>query len=103
MASGVVEVRFHRLVQADINQVLANYASVSEVLSDDFYEEFIDGLHRVQANPKTFHFDAGGLRRCNLLRFPYHFLYDLREAGVRVWVLRHDKQKPSVGRRRFSR
>ncbi len=98
-----MEARFHRQVQADLNKVLEKYFSISDELGDDFYEEFMSGIRKAVETPHFFHFDASGLRRCNLYRFPYHFLYDVRGNGVRVWVLRHDKQKPSLGMRRFNR
>ena len=97
-----MEARFHRQVQADLNKILEKYFSISDELGDDFYEEFMNGVRKAVENPQLFHYDASGLRRCNLYRFPYHFLYDVN-SGVRVWVLRHDKQKPSLGMRRFNR
>ena len=96
-----MEARFHRGVQSDLNKILEKYFDVSDELGDDFYDEFMSGLRKVIQNPQFFHFDASGLRRCNFHRFPYHFLYDSREGTIRVWVLRHDKQKPSFGMRRF--
>jgi hypothetical protein len=98
-----MEARFHRRVQSDFNKILEKYFAVSDDLGDDFYDEFMSGLRKAIRNPQFFHFDASGLRRCNLHRFPYHFLYDSREGIVSVWVLRHDKQKPSFGMRRFKR
>lgn len=98
-----MEAKFHRRVQADLNKILEKYLFISNELGDDFFEEFMSGIRKATENPQFFHFDASGLRRCNLYRFPYHFLYDVRDSGVRVWVLRHDKQKPSFGMRRFKR
>ncbi len=96
-----MEARFHKQVQSDLNEIIKEYSSVSDELSDDFYEEFMTGLKKASENPRFYHFDASGLRRCNLYRFPYHFLYDVREGVIRLWVLRHDKQKPSLGMKRF--
>lgn len=76
---------------------------VSERLTDDFFAEFIAGVAKTKANPRFFHFDASGLRRCNLERFPYHFLYDIRNGFIRIWVLRHDRRQPKFGRRRFTK
>lgn len=98
-----MEARFHRQVQADMNKIIEHYSSVSIALSDDFYDEFMTGLKKAVANPRFYHFDASGLRRCNLYRFPYHFLYDIQAGIIRIWVLRHDKQKPSFGIRRFKK
>ena len=96
-----MEIRYHRRVQVDLNEALRYYRDISQTLSDDFYEEFISGISKVIENPASCHFDSSGLRRCNLIRFPYHFLYDLRVGHIRVWVLRHERRKPLFGVTRF--
>lgn len=101
--SGPVDVRFHRLVQSDLNGILDKYYEISDQLGDDFFAEFGVGLEKVCRNPRFFHFDASGLRRCNLDRFPFHFLYDVREESIRIWVVRHDHRNPVFGLRRFNR
>lgn len=98
-----MDARFHRRVQSDLNEILEKYYSVSERLGDDFFAEFRIALERVCGNPRFFHFDPSGLRRCNLERFPYHFLFDTRSGSVRVWVVRHDHRDPGFGLRRFPR
>jgi len=42
----------------------------------------------VKENPRRFHFVAEGLHRAPLKSFPYHFLYEERNALVRFLVLR---------------
>jgi len=96
-----VDVRFHRRVQSDLGDILEGYFAVSEELGYDFFAEFTAGVARACANPRFFHFEAGGLRRCNLERFPYHFLYDLYQGPVRIWVLRHDHGNQRAGTRSF--
>jgi plasmid stabilization system protein ParE len=96
-----VDVRFHRQVQYDLNEALVKYYALSDTLGDDLFTEFKIGVTKVCENPKFFHFDRSGLRRFNFDRFPYHFLYDIREKTIRIWVVRHDQQKPSFGTRRF--
>lgn len=96
-----MRVRFHRRVQNDLDEVIKKYSEVSEELAEDFFGEFQSGLIKVAENPRFFHFDACGLRRCNFDRFPYHFLYDVRENYVRVWVVRHNRRNPSWGLKRF--
>lgn len=96
-----MELKFHRRVQHDLNEALDRYFEISEALGEDFFAEFQIGLAKVCKNPRYFHFDASGLRRYNLDRFPYHFLYDLRAGTIRVWVLRHDRRNPNFGTARF--
>jgi hypothetical protein len=96
-----VEIKFHKRVQVDLDTILDSYDDVSFQLGDDFFTEFQICLGKVARNPKYFHFDHSGLRRCNLDRFPYHFLYDINNGFVRVWVLRHNSRRPKFGLRRF--
>ena len=98
-----MDVRFHRRVQTDLNGILDLYFDVSEELGDDFFAEFTTCVAKAAANPRFFHFDASGLRRCNFDRFPYHFLYDIAAGSIRIWVVRHDHRNPKFGVRRFSR
>jgi hypothetical protein len=52
---------------------MKKYYDISFQLGEDFFSEFKIGLAKVSENPRFFHFDPTGLRRCNLERFPYHF------------------------------
>jgi plasmid stabilization system protein ParE len=96
-----VQARFHRRVQHDLNEIIGKYDEISELLAEDFLAEFQAGVRKALLNPRFFHFDACGLRRCNLTRFPYHFLYDIQMGMIRVWVLRHDHRDPRFGTKRF--
>ncbi len=87
----------------DLDEILQKYYDVSAQLGDDFFAEFQVGVEKAQSNPKHFHFDSSGLRRCTLERFPYHFLYDIRANCIRIWVLRHDHRHPRFGTRRSTR
>ena len=78
--------RFHQRVQADLDEILEKCGEIAEPLAEDFFAEFQTGLLKVAENPRFFHFDACGLRRCNFDRFPYHFLYDIRGDYARIWV-----------------
>lgn len=98
-----MEARFHKRVQADLDGILDKYYEVSLELGDDFFAEFTVGVEKAKANPKYFHFDQSGLRRCNLERFPYHFLYDIRGGYIRIWVLRYNGRDPKFGLRRFTK
>ena len=91
----------HRFYTMKLNEILKRYYDIFFQLGEDFFAEFQIGLTKVSENPRFFHFDPTGLRRCNLERFPYHFLYDIRQNRIRVWVLRHDRRKPEFGLARF--
>ncbi|MFT4175773.1 MAG: type II toxin-antitoxin system RelE/ParE family toxin [Luteolibacter sp.] len=98
-----MEIDFHRLVQQDLEQILEKYDAISEQLAEDFLAEFRIGIDKISRHPQFCHFDACGLRRCNLERFPYHFLYDLGPDSLRVWVVRHHRRHTGFGTRRFQK
>ncbi len=98
---------------AKVSEVLAKFPVPKGVLAEklrnqwpttpaeDFFAEFQIGISRVAENPRRFHFDRSGLRRCNLERFLYHLLYDIRGQCIGIWVLRHDRRDPDLGSERF--
>jgi toxin ParE1/3/4 len=51
--------------------------------------------------PESFSVRQNDLRRVNLHRFPYHFLFRLINDEVRILVVRHHKRHPSLGTRRL--
>ena len=65
-----------------------------------FWDELNSFIQRAASDPQRFHFEAQGRRRVNLRRFPYHFLFQEISDGIRITVVRHDKQRPELGVRR---
>ena len=69
-------------------------------LADEFYRELRRLILRAADRPGSFAAREHDLRRVNLLRFPYHFLFRIHGDAVRILVVRHHRQKPSFGTRR---
>ena len=92
---------FHPLVPRDVRRAVAHYDEVaSRELGDAFHTELLLRIDQAISNPKRFHFYQGDIRRANLKRFPYHFLYRVTLFGIRVLVVRHNRQNPNLGMRR---
>ena len=92
---------YHKLVQRDVLQITRYYTEQSgEKLANEFFDELMTQLELAAAEPERFHLDASGLRRANLPRFPFHFLYRVRQESILVLVVRHHKRHPSFGLRR---
>ena len=73
MASSVI---FHKLVQRDVSGVLRYYSDeADEALADRFYDAFLHTVEQALSNPQHFHFLLDPVRRANIPKFPYHFLY----------------------------
>lgn len=70
-----MKVGYHPAVQKDVNRIPRRYDKVSSRLGDEFWEELRNHVTAAAENPLRFHPFIPDLRRANLKRFPYHFLY----------------------------
>jgi len=96
-----MSVVYHSFVQRDVSQILRYYDRISNRLGDEFWEELNFIIKQASTNPKHFHFETRDRRRANLKRFPYHFLFRESASGIRVTVVRHNKQHPKRGLERM--
>src|SRR6266404_1746781 len=89
---------FHRKVADDISRVMDYYEDVSgRQLADDFYIELRSAFQKAAKSPEAYGVSEGDLRRVNLERFPFHFLFRIINDRVRILVLRHHRRRPSLG------
>lgn len=68
-------VEYHPKAPKDANRLLEHYDSISQKLGDAFWAELLANIEGARSNPELHHFDATGLRRSNLKRFPVYFLF----------------------------
>ena len=66
-------------------------------LADDFYEELRAFFQKVVDSPEFYAIRERDLRRVNLERFPYYFLFRIVDDKVRVPVVRNHSRRPSLG------
>jgi plasmid stabilization system protein ParE len=92
-----MEVKYHPSVRTDVLEAARTYHDISPRLADDFDLELKAAIAQAAANPLRFHLAVRGLRRANLKRFPYHFLYDVQPDCIRVMIVRHHKRRPELG------
>ena len=96
-----MRIEFHKLVASDISRIMDYYEDVAgPQLGDDFYEELRAFFQKAADSPESYAIREGDLRRVNLERFPYHFLYRIVGDTVRVLVVRHHSRRPSLGTHR---
>jgi len=91
----------HPKVYADVHTIMEYYERVGgPELADDFYTELRKFMLEAAERPETFSIRETDLRRTNLHRFPYHFLFRIAGGTVRILVVRHHRRRPSMGRER---
>ena len=88
----------HPRVYSDIDQIMERYERVATPqLADEFYAEVRQFIAAAARNPKRFAVRQRDIRRVNLERFPFHFLFRIVGETVRVLVVRHHRRHPSFG------
>jgi plasmid stabilization system protein ParE len=89
---------FHNLVAADISRIMDYYEDVAgHQLAAEFYEELRAFFQKAAESPESYANRERDLRRVNLERFPYHFLFRVAGDAVRILVVRHHSRRPSLG------
>lgn len=92
-----MRLEFHRLVASDISRIMDYYEDVAgRQLADEFYAELRSLFQKAAESPEAYSIRERDLRRVNLRRFPYHFLFRIVDDAVRVLVIRHHRRRPSL-------
>jgi plasmid stabilization system protein ParE len=96
-----MRLEFHKEIAGDISRVMDYYKDVAGIqLSEEFYEELRTLFQKAAEFPESFAIRERDLRRVNLERFPYHFLFRIVGNAVRILVVRHHNRRPSLGTHR---
>ena len=66
-------------------------------LANEFNEELRTLFQKAAESPQGYAIHERDLRRVNLERFPYHFLYRIVGDSVRILVVRHHRRRPALG------
>lgn len=91
----------HPKVYSDIDEIMGYYERVAtRQLADEFYAELRYYMQQAAERPESFAIRERDLRRVNLQRFPFHFLFRIFGDVVRILVVRHHGRRPTVGVRR---
>ena len=93
-----MRLEFHSQITSDISRIMDYYGGVAgPKLADEFYTELRSFFKKAADSPAAYDIRERDLRRVNLERFPYHFLFRIVGDRVRVLVVRHHRRRPSLG------
>lgn len=91
----------HPKVYSDIDEIMGYYERVAtRQLANEFYAELRYYMQQAAERPESFAVRERDLRRVNLQRFPFHFLFRIVGDVVRILVVRHHSRRPTLGVRR---
>ena len=93
-----MRLELHRQVASDISQIMDYYEGVAgQQLAEDFYAELRSSFQKACESPAAYNVRERDLRRVNLERFPFHFLFRIVNDRVRILVVRHHRRQPTLG------
>ena len=92
-----MELIIHPEAAQDARKIAAKYAEVSGNLVARFWSELDSAIDGIFSFPERCHYDPSGLRRANLVKFPYHILFEQHLDCIRIIVIRHHHQNPAYG------
>jgi len=79
-------------VFSDIDGIMGYYDSVATPgLAEEFYIELRYFMTKAADKSESFSIRERDIRRANLRRFPYHFLFRVVGHEVRILVVRHGR------------
>jgi toxin ParE1/3/4 len=91
----------HPKVYSDIDEIMEYYERIAtRELANESYSELRHYMQQAAERPESFAILERDLRRVNLQRFPYHFLFRIVGDVVRILVVRHHARRPTLGLRR---
>jgi plasmid stabilization system protein ParE len=89
---------FHRQVASDVSRIMEYYENIAGPnLADEFYAELRAFFKKASDSPETYAVRVHDLRRVNLERFPFHFLFRVVNERVRILVVRHHRRQSTFG------
>jgi len=96
-----MRLELHALAHSDISRIVDYYKRAGGTdLADDFYSELRSFFDKAANSPEGYAIKERDIRRVNLERFPFHFLYRIVDDRVRILVVRHHRRRPSLGMHR---
>lgn len=81
----------------DAREIAAKYADVSSNLVERFWRELDASMDEIASFPERCHYDSSGLRRADLVKFPYHILFEQQLDCIQIIVIRHHHRNPVYG------
>ena len=93
-----MRLEFHPLARSDVSRIMDYYEDAGgPEIADEFYSELWSFLHKAVNSPEGYAIRERDIRRVNLDRFPFHFLYRIVDERVRILAVRHHRRRPSLG------
>ena len=93
-----MRVEYHPETVTDLNRAVEYYDNQLGGLGSELRQEVYSAIDTLIENPLHYHPVKDEIRRKFLVKFPFSILFRvLSEDAVRILVIRHHRQHPSLG------
>jgi toxin ParE2 len=89
-----VRVRFLSVAQEELKQAVRYYNKQQTGLGSELRDEVKEAVERIKAHPAAWHPLSEHTRRCQLRRFPYGIVYQVRENEILIIAVAHLHREP---------
>ena len=79
-----MRIRFLEIAEIEPDEAIGYYNYEAPGLGDAFLTEVLDTLDRIGKFPEAWHPCSKRTRRCQVRRFPYGIIYQIREKEILV-------------------
>ncbi|WP_244083866.1 type II toxin-antitoxin system RelE/ParE family toxin [Desulforhabdus sp. TSK] len=83
------------IAEIELDEAIQYYNYEVAGLGDDFLTEVLDTLDRIARFPEAWHPCSKRTRRCQMRRFPYGIIYQIRKAEILVIAVENLHREPN--------
>ena len=96
-----MRIRFLEIAEIELDEATGYYNYEAPGLGDAFLTEVLDTLDRIGKFPEAWHPCSKRMRRCQVRRFPYGIIYQIREKEILVIAVSHLHRRPDYWKDRI--
>lgn len=89
-----MRIRFLEIAEIELDQAIEYYNYESPGLGDAFLTEVLKALDRIGEFPEAWHPLSARTRRCQMRRFPYGIIYQIRQDEILIVATANLHRRP---------
>ena len=96
-----MRIRFLEIAEIELDQAIEYYNYESPGLGDAFLTEALKALDRIGEFPEAWHPLSARTRRCQMRRFPYGIIYQVRQDEILIVAIANLHRRPDYWENRI--
>ncbi len=97
-----MKVKFLTPAEIEFGEIIRYYERQRHHLGMEFRSELTHALNRIRNYPEAWTPLAPCIRCCQVSRFPYSVIYEVREKLILIVAVQHHKQEPDRWQERLT-